>query len=205
MILFQKQKENLLILVKLLENMESLAKKVDGIGLYVMKKPEKLVMWLVTNLQKLIGKKKMLRKQMNNLVEQTKNTLNRLLETIEELRKENKNLKQRLNDIKEGFEGCCYACEPVGMLNQELEAQLKAIEEDGTEEHNAAFDLRRRLAEALVENDQWKDVARSLYSVVLHLEAISKDKAVAVIGDSLYTESINAIKEYEYLFTVEKQ
>ena len=128
-----------------------------------------------------------------------------LIKQLTKLEEENKNLKQRLNDIKEGFEGCCYACEPVGMLNQELEAQLKAIEEDGTEEHNAAFDLRRRLAEALVENDQWKDVVRSLYSVVLHLEAISKDKAVAVIGDSLYTESINAIKEYEYLFTVEKQ
>ena len=137
---------------------------------------------------------------MNNLVEQTKNTLNRLLDTIEELREENKSLKQRLNDIKEGFEGCCYACEPVGMLNQELEAQLKAIEEDGTEEHNAAFDLRRRLAETLVENDQWKDVARSLYSVVLHLEAITKDRAVAVIGDSLYSESVNALKAYEELY-----
>ena len=137
---------------------------------------------------------------MSNLVEQTKNTLNRLLETIEELREENKILKQRLNDIKEGFEGCCYACEPVGMLNQKLEAQLKAIEEDGTEEHNAAFDLRRRLAETLVENDQWKDVARSLYSVVLHLEAITKDRAIAVIGDSLYSESVNALKAYEELY-----
>lgn len=137
---------------------------------------------------------------MNNLVEQTKNTLNRLLETIEELREENENLKQRLQNVKEGFEGCCYACEPVGMLNQELEAQLKAIEEDGTEEHNAAFDLRRRLAESLVENDQWKDVAKSLYSVVLHLEAITKDKPVAVIGDGLYSESVDAIKAYEELY-----
>jgi hypothetical protein len=24
-----------------------------------------------------------------------------------------------------GFQGCCYACEPVGMLNQELEKKLQ--------------------------------------------------------------------------------
>lgn len=24
-----------------------------------------------------------------------------------------------------GFQGCCYACEPVGMLNQELEKELQ--------------------------------------------------------------------------------
>lgn len=109
---------------------------------------------------------------MNNLVEQTETTLNRLLDTIEELREENKEFKQKLTDIKEGFEGCCYACEPVGMLNQELEA----------------------------ENKKWKHAARKLYSVVLHLEAIAKDRAVAVIGDGLYSESVDAIKAYEELY-----
>jgi hypothetical protein len=27
-----------------------------------------------------------------------------------------------------GFQGCCYACEPVGMLNQELEKKLQQYE-----------------------------------------------------------------------------
>lgn len=48
-----------------------------------------------------------------------------LIEESNTLKKEISILKQRLNDIKEGFEGCCYACEPVGMLNQELEKELQ--------------------------------------------------------------------------------
>ena len=124
----------------------------------------------------------------------------KVIKQLTKLEEENKNLKQRLNDIKEGFEGCCYACEPVGMLNQELEAQLKAIEEDGTEEHNAAFDLRRRLAESLVENDQWKDVAKSLYSVVLHVNVVTQDMRIMVVGENLYNETVDAIKAYEELY-----
>ena len=91
---------------------------------------------------------------------------------LTKLEEENKSLKRRLGDIKEGVEGCCYACEPVGMLNQELEA----------------------------ENKKWKHAARKLYSVVLHLEAIARDKPIAVIGDGLYSESVDAIKAYEELY-----
>lgn len=29
-------------------------------------------------------------------------------------------LQRKLADIKQGFEGCCTACEPVGALNQQL-------------------------------------------------------------------------------------
>ena len=125
-----------------------------------------------------------------------------VIKQLTKLEEENKNLKQRLNDIKEGFEGCCYACEPVGMLNQKLEAQLKEIEEDGTEEHNAAFDLRRRLAESLVQNDQCKDVAKKLYGVVLHLQEVSKRNSVVVVGSGLYSEAVYAIKEYEELYSI---
>ncbi len=82
---------------------------------------------------------------------------------------------------------------------ENLEEQLKVIEEDGTEEHNAAFDLRCKLAEALVEKDQWKDVAKKLYGVALHLRAISNDKFVAIIGDSLYWEAVDATNKYENL------
>jgi hypothetical protein len=113
--------------------------------------------------------------------------------------KEIDELKQRIKDIKEGFEGCCYACEPVGMLNQELEAQLKAIGEDGTEEHNAAIELRNKLVGSRLETDEWKKVARQLYSVVLHLQEVSKKSCVVVVGSGLYSETVDSIKEYERL------
>lgn len=114
--------------------------------------------------------------------------------------KEVDGLKQRLKDIKEGFEGCCYACEPVGMLNQELEAQLKTIYEDGTEEHNTAIELRSKLAQSRLETDDWKRVARQLYSVALHLQAIANSRCnIVVVGPGLYSEAVDSIKEYERL------
>ena len=82
---------------------------------------------------------------------------------------------------------------------ENLEEQLKVIEEDGTEEHNAAFDLRCKLAEALVEKDRWKDVARKLYSVVLQLQEVSKTNMVVVIGPNFYLETVDAVKTYENL------
>jgi hypothetical protein len=115
-------------------------------------------------------------------------------------KKEIEELTQRLKDIKEGFEGCCYACEPVGMLNQELEAQLKCIEEDGTEEHNAAVDLRNKLVGSRMKTDEWKKVARQLYSVALHLQAVANNRNnIVVVGPGLYSEAVDAIKEYENL------
>ena len=114
--------------------------------------------------------------------------------------KEVDELKQRLKDIKEGFEGCCYACEPVGMLNQELEAQLKCIQEDGTEEHNSAIDLRNKLVGSRLETEEWKKVARQLYSVALHLQAVANGRCnIVVVGPGLYSEAVDAIKEYERL------
>ena len=114
--------------------------------------------------------------------------------------KEVDGLKQRLKDIKEGFEGCCYACEPVGMLNQELEAQLKCIEEDGTEEHNAAIELRNKLVGSRLETDEWKKVARQLYSVALHLQAVANSRNnIVVVGPGLYSEAVDSIVEYEKL------
>ena len=114
--------------------------------------------------------------------------------------KEVDGLKQRLKDIKEGFEGCCYACEPVGMLNQELEAQLKCIEEDGTEEHNSAIELRNKLVQSRIEADEWKKVARQLYSVALHLQAVANSRNnIVVVGPGLYSEAVDSIEQYESL------
>jgi len=31
-----------------------------------------------------------------------------------------KQLLKQVEDLKKGFEGCCYACEPVGLLNKRL-------------------------------------------------------------------------------------
>lgn len=69
--------------------------------------------------------------------------------------------KQKENFI-EGFQGCCYCCEPVGILNQKLE-----------------------------------EIARKLYGVVLHLNAVSQDKSIVVVGESLYNETTDAIKMYD--------
>ena len=114
--------------------------------------------------------------------------------------KEIDELKQTIKDIKEGFEGCCYACEPVGMLNQELEARLKCIEEDGTEEHNAAIELRNKLVGSRLETEEWKKAARLLYGVALHLEAVAENRNnIVVVGPGLYSEAVDAIKEYERL------
>jgi len=33
---------------------------------------------------------------------------------------ENEALRQQIEDLKNGFEGCCYACEPVGVMNKKL-------------------------------------------------------------------------------------
>jgi len=69
--------------------------------------------------------------------------------------------KQKENFI-EGFQGSCYCCEPVGILNQQLE-----------------------------------EIARKLYSVVLHVNVVSQDMRIMVVGESLYNETVEAIKAYE--------
>jgi hypothetical protein len=46
--------------------------------------------------------------------------ISQLLGDTEQLRKERDELRQQVENIKNGFEGCCYACEPVGLLNKQL-------------------------------------------------------------------------------------
>jgi hypothetical protein len=104
--------------------------------------------------------------------------------------------KQKQNFIN-GFQGCCYACEPVGILNQKLEEQLRVIGEDGTEEHNNAVELRMKLAESLVRNDELKKLARKLYGTVLHVYELAKVDPLVLIGPALYKEAAEGSKEYE--------
>ena len=43
-----------------------------------------------------------------------------VLAEIMQLRKERDELRQQVENIKNGFEGSCYACEPVGEMNKKL-------------------------------------------------------------------------------------
>jgi chromosome segregation ATPase len=115
----------------------------------------------------------------------------------ETLEKENNKLKQDLKAIDEIYIKLVQQLAATEVEKENLEEQLEAIEEDGTEEHNAAFDLRCKLAEALVEKDQWKEVAKKLYSVVLQLQEVSKTHMVVVVGPNFYSETVEAIKAYE--------
>ena len=108
-------------------------------------------------------------------------------------------LKEDLKSIDEIYVKLVQQLAATEVEKEDLEEQLKAIEEDGTEEHNAAFDLRCKLAEALVEKDQWKEVAKKLYSVVLQLQEVSKTNMVVVVGPNFYSEAVGALNSYEEL------
>jgi len=49
---------------------------------------------------------------------------------LKEARREIKDLRTRLNEIKKGYEGCCHACEPVGAENCRLRELLNHTPED---------------------------------------------------------------------------
>ena len=108
-------------------------------------------------------------------------------------------LKEDLKSIDAIYVKLVQQLAATEVEKEHLEEQLKAIEEDGTEEHNAAFDLRCKLAEALVEKDQWKEVAKKLYSVVLQLQEVSKTNMVVVVGPNFYSEAVGALNSYEEL------
>ncbi len=64
-------------------------------------------------------------------------------------------LEDVLNKFKLGYQGCCYACEPVGILNQRLEAELEEMKKvtmeivdsiKGTPEWQSAVDRFLELA-----------------------------------------------------------
>lgn len=84
-------------------------------------------------------------------------------------------------------------------LVKELQQQLQDIQEYGTEEINAAVDLRQKIAQSLVENDQLKKLCRKLYGTVLHVHALAKEDPIVLIGPELYKEAANNIKQYEEL------
>jgi hypothetical protein len=81
-----------------------------------------------------------------------------------------------------------------------LEKELDSIQEDGTDEHNNAVSLRQTIAAERIKIDELKDIAKSLYGVVLHVQEVAKECPVVTIGPSLYHEAYRAIKKYEESF-----
>jgi len=116
-------------------------------------------------------------------------------------------LKQRIVDLKSGFEGCCYACEPVALLNVELETRIKELESCDVDvmksQVTSLYSILSK-TDALWHTEQekkenWENVAKKLYGVVLHIIAVAQDSKILVIGPGLYSEAVDAKVEYERL------
>jgi len=116
-------------------------------------------------------------------------------------------LKQRIVDLKSGFEGCCYACEPVALLNVELETRIKELEScdvDTVKSQVTSLYSILSKTDALwhkeeEEKQNWENVAKKLYGVVLHLLAVAQDSNILVVGPGLFSEATDAKVEYEKL------
>ena len=215
MISFQKPRESHLTFAKLLVSVANFAQKAVGTRLSVTKKQESQDIKHVIQVQKNIGQKKTKRKkkmidEQLAIIEETAFYESGLsahgcLEDLDDYAKKAIHkygrilLKKQKENFINGFQGCCYCCEPVGLLNQKLEAQLRTIEEDGTEEHNAAVKLRQELAKILLENDELKAVAKKLYGTVLHVFSLAKEDPLVLIGPELYKEAASGANDYEKL------
>ena len=55
---------------------------------------------------------------------------------VEQLRKERDELRQQVENIKNGFEGSCYACEPVGEMNKRLQKERDEARKQICESHS---------------------------------------------------------------------
>lgn len=101
------------------------------------------------------------------------------------LQAENDSLNGELDLFRHGFKGSCYACEPVGELNEKLQARVRQLEElhDALKAENSALreyaltvweeeqlarawlernELRRQLAAAKEQVEKWQGVAAEI-------------------------------------------
>jgi hypothetical protein len=71
-----------------------------------------------------------------------------------------------------GFYSCATVpaelCRKLERERDEARSSLKYITEYGTEEINAAVELRQKLAQALVERDEVREVAEQLYDAAAY-------------------------------------
>ena len=61
----------------------------------------------------------------------------------EQLVLENEALRQQIEDLKNGFEGCCPACEPVGEMNKKLREERDEARRLYCEEWAFTIELER--------------------------------------------------------------
>ena len=76
--------------------------------------------------------------------------------TERKLRAEIAKLKERIQMLRSGHEGACYACEPVGELNQLLSARLDYVKR--------AFALNDAEIDAAIAEDAKLETAPDAYS-----------------------------------------
>ena len=62
-------------------------------------------------------------KRLRHMEEVDQLLIKELLGKSEQLLKERDELRQQVENIKNGFEGSCYACEPVGEMNKRLQKE----------------------------------------------------------------------------------
>ena len=83
---------------------------------------------------------------------------------------------------------------------QNLEAQLKAIEERSTLLEKELADTDLAGSQITLLYYKWREIAKKLYSVTLHVEELAKSRCnIIVVGPGLYSEAVNSIKEYKEL------
>ena len=118
----------------------------------------------------------------------------------EEIKKYKEHLAYASNDYIKILSDYAKLDDETRVKIRDLEAQLKDIEEYGTEEINSAIDLRNELVQSKQETNKYKEIAKKLYSVTLHVEELAKSRCnIIVVGPGLYSEAVNSIKEYEEL------
>ena len=52
---------------------------------------------------------------------------------VMQLRQQVSNLRAKLDRIMEGLEGCCMTCEPVGVRNQQMQRDIKTLQDQRDE------------------------------------------------------------------------
>jgi hypothetical protein len=106
---------------------------------------------LVNDIYEIIALKNELQNQLdeNKKLQEQNSELTKEVIGLRHLKHENADLMEILAKYRDGYQGSCYACEPVGELNQKLELQIKALHKiiDGAKEtidklKNEIFNLK---------------------------------------------------------------
>ena len=120
--------------------------------------------------------------------------------------KEVDELKRRLNELEVNantFAVCeetHYALEECRFRNLQLEKDISDTD-DLKSQITFLYSVLSKTDALWHQSEEkerkWEKVATKLYSVTLHLEEIAKSSLVVVVGPGLYSEAVDAIKEYK--------